>query len=189
MVGRNIYDNILLVQEVIHSVQKRKEAVMAIKLDLSKYFDRIRHAFIFHVMEIYGFPPNFIRWIKACISSLCIDQLDNDRPTTFSQAQRGIFQGWLMFPFLYILVEYSLSRRLNILKSEGNVSGISFFIGVQPINHAQFFDDTIILGSASTQIARRIKITLDIFLKVSGSRINPSKAWLYGWKSNPCTLR
>ena len=165
-----------MVQEVIHSSQKRQEAVMEIKLNPSKYFDRIRHVFIFHVMEIYGFPPNFIRWIKACISSPWIDQLDNDRPTTFFQAERGIFQGCLMSPFLYILVEYSLSRRLNILKSEGNVSGISFFRGVQPINHVHFVHDTIILVSSSTQIARRIKITLDIFLKVSGSQIDPSKS-------------
>ena len=69
MVGRHIYDNIVLVQESIHSSQKCQEAGMAIKLDLANAFDKKRHDFIYKVMERYGFPPNLIRWIKACISS------------------------------------------------------------------------------------------------------------------------
>ena len=45
--GRQISDNILLVQEAIHSSVKRGEPGMAIKLDLANAFDRLRHAFIF----------------------------------------------------------------------------------------------------------------------------------------------
>ena len=86
---RNIYDNILLLQEVIHSSHNHKEAGMAIKLDVASAFDRIRHSYIFRVMERYGFPSNFIRWIKYFISSPWIAHLVNGRPTSFFQAQRG----------------------------------------------------------------------------------------------------
>ena len=47
-IARNlIYDNIVIVQEAIHSSLNRREEGMAIKLDLANAFDRIRYAFIF----------------------------------------------------------------------------------------------------------------------------------------------
>ena len=99
--------------------------------------------------------------------------LVNGRPTAFFQEKRGIRQGCPMSPFLYILIAYALSRRLNRLKNEEILPSISFMRGVQAINHAQFADDTILLGSASTQIAIRFKNSLDLFLKVSGSKLTP----------------
>ena len=50
-------------------------------------------------------------------------------------------------------------------------------------------DDTILLGSASSQIARHLRITLDLFLKVFGSQLNERKSWLYGWNNSPNSLR
>ena len=58
--GSQIYDNILMVQEAIYSSQNHKEAGMEIKLDLANSFDRIRHSFIFQVMQNYGFLEAFI---------------------------------------------------------------------------------------------------------------------------------
>ena len=61
--GRKIRDNILLVQEAIHSSNKRCEPGMAIKLDLANAFDRLRHAFIFLVLQKFGFPNVFIKQV------------------------------------------------------------------------------------------------------------------------------
>ena len=87
--GKQIYDKILLVQEVIHSSQSHKEASMEIKLYLANGFDRRRHSYIFQVMENYGFPSNFIIWVKSCISKPWIAPMINGRPTSFFQAQKG----------------------------------------------------------------------------------------------------
>ena len=67
--GRHINDNILLVQEAIHSSTRRGESRMAIKLDLANAFDRLRHSFIIMVLDRFGFPPIFISQIQACITS------------------------------------------------------------------------------------------------------------------------
>ena len=67
--GRKISDNILLVQEAIHSNTKRGELGMAIKLDLANAFDRLRHSFILLVLKKFGFPPVFINQVQACINS------------------------------------------------------------------------------------------------------------------------
>ena len=86
--SRHISDNILLVQEVIHSSLKKRESGMAIKLDLANAFDRLRHEYIFLVLEKFGFPPNFLKQIKACIISPWIAPLINGRPSDFFKAKR-----------------------------------------------------------------------------------------------------
>jgi hypothetical protein len=67
--GRHIVDNIILVQEALHSSIRRKDKGMIIKLDLANAFDRVRHNFLFKVMENFGFTPAFVNWIKSCIGS------------------------------------------------------------------------------------------------------------------------
>ena len=42
---------------------------MVIKLDLENAFDRVRHDFLFTVMEKLGFSKAFISWVKAYIAS------------------------------------------------------------------------------------------------------------------------
>jgi len=56
---------------------------------------------------------------------------------------------------------------------------------VKDINHAQFVDDTLMLGGASVITARHFKQELDTYKKVSGSKINYQKSQIYGWNSTP----
>lgn len=65
IVGRNITSNIVIVQEVIHSMKgrKNKKAWMVIKIDLEKAYDRVRWELIdasFKVVGISGFSKNAI---------------------------------------------------------------------------------------------------------------------------------
>ena len=53
--GRKIWDNIILVQEAIHSSLKNGDKGMVVKLDLENAFDRVSHSFLFHVMQRFGF--------------------------------------------------------------------------------------------------------------------------------------
>ena len=90
-----------------------------------------------------------------------------------------------MSPFLYILVADSLSRRFNMMNIEGNLPGIGFVKGVQPINHAQFVDDTILLGGVSVISAKLFKSKLYFYQEASGSPINYNKSQILSWNCNP----
>jgi len=57
--------------------------------------------------------------------------------------------------------------------------------GTKDINHAQFADDTILLGGASQIIARRFKSELNRYCHASESEINFRKSLIYGWNINP----
>jgi len=51
---------------------------------------------------------------------------------------------------------------------------------VKDINHAQFADDTLLLGGASINSSRSFKKELDIYREVSSSMINYLKSTIYG---------
>ena len=63
----HILDNIVLVQEAIHPNIMRKGKGMTIKLDTENAFDCVRHNYLFIVLERFGFPPFFIKWMKSFI--------------------------------------------------------------------------------------------------------------------------
>jgi len=48
--GRHILDNIIQLQEAIHSSKQRKEKGMLIKLDMANAFDRVNHSFLLQVL-------------------------------------------------------------------------------------------------------------------------------------------
>jgi len=111
--GRHIANNIILVQEAIHSNVRRKEKGMLIKLDLANAFDRVRHEFLFEVMRKFGFDTKFVNWIKACIGSPWIAPLVNGKVTNFFKASRGLRQGCPLSPLLYAIQTSVLSYQLG----------------------------------------------------------------------------
>jgi hypothetical protein len=58
--NRQIWDNIILVQEAIHTSVTNKEKGMIIKIDMVNAFDRVNHEFLYEVLSKFGFQnPSF----------------------------------------------------------------------------------------------------------------------------------
>ncbi|XP_026384310.1 uncharacterized protein LOC113279878 [Papaver somniferum] len=77
--GRAIHDNIIIAPEMVHSM-KHKEGIsgtMAIKLDLSKAFNRLERSFINKVLESFGFKSDFCNLIMQCVSTTSINVLES----------------------------------------------------------------------------------------------------------------
>eukprot|EP00253_Pinus_taeda_P006959 PITA_06959 len=186
--NRQISDSILLVQEAIHSSQARNEKGFILKLDLANAFDRVRHSFLFAVLQKMGFSPLFINVIRSCISGPWIAPLINGRPGPSFQSSRGLRQGCPLSPYLFILMEESFSSALDQKRQSGLITGIKFEDGIKNINDSQFSDDTLLLGGASTIISRRFKSLLDKFMRYSGGKINYLKSCIYGWNVSAQTI-
>ena len=84
--GRHILDNVIQVQEAMHSSLSRKEKGMLIKLDMANDFDRLKLSFLYQILNSFGFNSAFINLIKACTNRPWIAPLVNGRPTHFFQA-------------------------------------------------------------------------------------------------------
>ena len=185
MKGRKIWDNIILVQEAIHSSLTNGDKGMVVKLDLANAFDRVSHPFLFQVMLRFGFAPEFVSWVKACIDKPWIAPLINGRAAPFFQATRGLRQGCPLSPLLYAIKASVLSFQLENARLEQELPGIRLARGIQDINHAQFADDTILMGGASQIIASRFKTELNRYCLASGSKINFTKSQIFGWNISP----
>ena len=79
ILGRRGTDNVIIVQELIHTIRRAKErkGYMAIKIDLKKAYDRIKWSFIREILFKFNFLDKLIELIMSCISSVSTSLLFN----------------------------------------------------------------------------------------------------------------
>lgn len=114
---RQIVDNIVIMQEAIHSMRTRtrKVGMMAIKVDLEKAYDRLKWSFIQETLQLAGFASSIITIIMECISSVNMQVLLNGKPSPSFKPNRGIQQGDPLSPYLFVLC---MERLTYIIRDE-----------------------------------------------------------------------
>ena len=90
--GRRGTDNVIIAQELIYSLRKRKgrTGYMVIKVDLEKAYDRLEWSFIKMVLEHYGFPEMLINLTVSCVSTTTTAILFKGSKLDSFQPSRGI---------------------------------------------------------------------------------------------------
>ena len=107
--GRKGLDNMIITQEILHSMERKKgrTGVMALKIDLEKAFDRLEWSFVREVLVHFNFPPNLITLIMDCISSSTVSILFNGGKLDPFTPSHRIRQGDPISPYIFILcLEY-----------------------------------------------------------------------------------
>lgn len=127
---------------------------MIVELDMANGFDRVNHNFLTTALKRLGFSTNFIEIIQAWTSNPWIAPFFNGWSSKFFQSTRGLRQGCLLSPFLYIIMAESLSVMLENQRKEKRITGIQISRGVKDINHSLFADDTLLIGGSSCIIAK-----------------------------------
>eukprot|EP00253_Pinus_taeda_P018598 PITA_18598 len=174
--GRQILDGLVVTQEMIHSLNQKKQRGMMIKLDLSKAYDCLSWRYLRKVLEVYGFEKRWIEWIYSMISTPIFSILVNGTPTKTFNASRGIRQGDPISPFLFILAAEGLERIIKREIRKKKISGLKPWGNNLAITHQQFVDDIMLFGEVSIKEVRAIKEVLEIFMEASGMEINKEKS-------------
>jgi hypothetical protein len=177
--GHQILDNIILTQELIHSLNLNKTPGMLIKLDMSKVFDKTSWQYIRETLKAFGFHPTWIQWITSLISSSFFSILLNGTPTSTFNPSRGIRQGHTLSPFLFILMAEGLSRSIKLVVHNNFLKGIFFHNMNPPLSHTQFVDDTTLMEEPTLRETRTLKSNLENFVAASGTSINESKSQIF----------
>lgn len=162
--GRKILDNILLAQEMIHTLQSRNIPGMMIQLDLSKAFDKINWNYLEATLNAFGFDIQWTGWILALIKYTSFSILVNGSPATPFSPSRGIRQGDPLSPFLFVILMEGLSRIIQKAKAEGKLNGLRPLLNLPSSMQQQFVDDTMLHGSPTVKDAKAYKSILSLSL-------------------------
>lgn len=72
-------------------------------LDLEKTYDQVNWEFLMEMLELFGFLSSIRKLIMMCISTSTLTVLWNGERTKSFRSSRGLRQGDLLYPFLFVL--------------------------------------------------------------------------------------
>ena len=132
--NKAISDNILVAFETLHHMKMKKVGRVghvALKLDMSKAYDRLEWGFLKKIMEKMGFYPTWIGWIMECIQSVTYSILVNGESNGHIIPSRGIRQGDPLSPYLFLLCSEDLNEIIQHSVDGGQIEGFLFAVLVQ----------------------------------------------------------
>eukprot|EP00253_Pinus_taeda_P034998 PITA_34998 len=122
--GRQILNSIIQAHDMVHSLLRNRKASMIMQLDLTKAYDKLNWTYIRKVLIAFGFDHNRVRWVMALATSSSFLILVNGSPSKNFTPSRGLRQGDLLSPFLFILMMKGLGWTIKHAKEVGNIKGL-----------------------------------------------------------------
>uniref|UniRef100_A0A803NGJ4 Reverse transcriptase domain-containing protein n=1 Tax=Cannabis sativa TaxID=3483 RepID=A0A803NGJ4_CANSA len=177
--NRLITDNILVAFELIHHLKHKthgSKGFSALKLDMSKAFDRVEWVYICEVMRKMGFHTTWIETIHNCLNSTSFSFMLNGEAVGNVQPTRGLRQGDPLSPYLFLICSEGLSRLLQYEESLGNLKGLRLTRHSPSISHLLFADDSLLFCEATQSSASALKRILDIYHRASDQLLNNNKS-------------
>lgn len=137
--GRSITDNVLVAFETMHCIDQRrkgKEALMAVKLDMSKVYNRVEWSYLEAIMRKIGFHEKWVALMMMCFSTVLYLVLINGEPKVKIVPSKGLWQRDPISPYLFLLCVKGLSAMLKKEEKDGHIKGVAVCRGASSISQA-----------------------------------------------------
>nr|GEU51815.1 hypothetical protein [Tanacetum cinerariifolium] len=145
--GRQITDNILLIQEILRGYNWKNGARrVALEIDIHKAYDIVNWDFLERVLHMFKFPTKMINWIMVCVRTTAFTISINNERAGYFKGGRGLRQ---------------VSLGIKDLK----------------ISHLCFADDLLVLCHRDLNSVKVVKRALDLFSSICGLNPNIGKIY------------
>ena len=148
---------------------------MAVKLDMSKAYDRVEWSFIEKVMEKTGFHEKWIQLIMQCITTVSYSMIINGSVHGCIFPTRGLRQGDPLSPYLFLLCVDGFSSLIKDAARNQMLSGISICRGCSMVTHLFFANDSLLFCKATNQECHKLIEILGLYEVASGQKVNAEK--------------
>lgn len=187
-----ISDNVLITHETLHYLrtsEAKKRCFIAVKIYMSKEYDRIEWGFLKAVLERLGFHSVWISWIMECVTSVSYFFLINGGSQGKVIPSRGLRHGDPLSPYLFILCSEVLSGLCCKAQLNGVLTGIRVARHSPQVNHLLFPDDTIFFCKADSASCSSLAVILHQYELASGQSINLQKSAITFSAKPPSNMR
>ncbi|MCI00450.1 RNA-directed DNA polymerase (Reverse transcriptase), partial [Trifolium medium] len=180
--GRSITDNALIAIEVIHALKRRTRGLkgeFALKIDISKAYDKVDWGFLRGMLERMGFANKWIHWMMLCVSSVTYSVLVNFEKVGPIFPGRGLRQGDPLSPYLFILVTEGLTTLIKNSVARGDLHGVKICRGAPLVSHLLFADDCFLFCRSTLEETNHLMSILKTYEEASGQEINMTKSEVF----------
>ncbi|KAL0309137.1 UNVERIFIED_CONTAM: hypothetical protein Sradi_5856000 [Sesamum radiatum] len=175
---RLITDNVLLAFELNHFLKVSshlRKGFAALKLVMSKAYDRVERSFLRRVLLRLGFESEFVELIMLLVTIVSYPLTLNGEPFGYFHIERGIRQGDPLSPYLFIFCAKTFSCLIQKTEAQGAIQGIQISSEAPSISHLLFTDDNLLFCRAIERQIEEIRSILALYANASGQEVNFSK--------------
>ncbi|KAH9778879.1 reverse transcriptase domain-containing protein [Citrus sinensis] len=125
--NRLITDNLIIGYECLNKIRQSKSkrnGLVALKLDISKAYNRVEWEFGKCTMQKLGFSEKWVKLIMNCITTASFSVLINGVAKGLIHPQRGLRQGCPLSPYLFIMCAEVFSNLMVNAENQNLINGL-----------------------------------------------------------------
>lgn len=121
---RYILEGVLVLHEVVHELQTKKQEGIILKLDFVKAYDKVHWDFLKEILVQKNFPTKWIDWVMQTVEGGRVSINVNNEQDHYFRTYKGLRQGDPLSPLLFNIVEDALDIMLQSAKRTGRLRGL-----------------------------------------------------------------
>lgn len=129
---------------------------MALKIDMSKAFDRVEWTYLKVILLQMGFNEKWVYLILQCVNSVTYRVVHHKHEVGPILPSRGLRQGDPLSPFLFIICVEGISALIKHFEMKKWIHGIKICRNAPSITHMLFADDSYLYFRANEEEVLKI---------------------------------